>query len=203
MSGDTTARVGAGIAFLAASRKLVMCAGLLGLVVGLSAVSRAQQIEETHRAGPFQGRLLSKPLGIAGEVGAAARDFAAFRDPQWSVLTLAQIGAASADAVTSLNNLHGCSGCIETGPSRIFVGVRPDAHKYVTAGIFEIGIEAVTAHYFRNHGAIRKWYWRTLWTLPQSLSLYEHTRASRHNAALNLAGLSTSSSHQQTSSTEK
>lgn len=118
--------------------------------------------------------------------GTAARDFAAFRDPAWSALTLAQIGAGSADAATSLNNLRACPSCTETGVSRFFVGRRPDAHKYVIGGVLEIGVEAVAAHYFHSHGPARKWYWKTLWTLPQSFSLYEHTRAAHHNARLNL-----------------
>lgn len=127
---------------------------------------------------------LSKPVGIAREVGAAARDFATFRDPQWSVLTIGQIGAGTADVVTSLDNLHTCPSCVEVGISRFFVGTHPDAHKYILGGILEIDIEAVTAHYMRNHGPTRKWYWRALWSLPQSLSLYGHTRAAIHNAAL-------------------
>ncbi len=114
-----------------------------------------------------------------------------FRDPQWSVLTIGQIGASSADAVTSLNNLHSCPSCLEIGVSRFFVGQHPDAHKYVVGGAIEIGVEAVTAHYFRNHGPIQKWYWRTLWMLPQSFSLYEHAQAAHHNAALDLKCFST------------
>jgi hypothetical protein len=137
-----------------------------------------------HPSGTVSNMFLSKPLGIAREVGAAARDFATFRDPQWSVLTAGQIGAGAADMVTSLNNLHNCPSCLEVGISRYFVGAHPDAHKYIVGGILEIGIEAVTAHYMRKHGLSRKWYWRALWTLPQSLSLYGHARAAIHNAAL-------------------
>jgi hypothetical protein len=137
-----------------------------------------------HPSGTVPNMFLSKPLGIAREVGSAARDFATFRDPQWSVLTIGQIGAGTADMVTSLNNLHSCPSCREVGISRYFVGAHPDAHKYIVGGILEIGIEAVTAHYMRNHGPMRKWYWRTLWTLPQSLSLYGHARAASHNASL-------------------
>jgi hypothetical protein len=152
----------------------------------LSPIACAQQIEKVQPAGTVRNELLSKPIGVAREVAATARDFVTFRDPQWSVLTLGQIGAASADAITSLNNLHSCPSCSETGVSRLFVGQHPDAHKYIIGGAIEIGIEAVTAHYFRNHGPIRKWYWRTLWTLPQSFSLYEHARAAHNNAALDL-----------------
>jgi len=86
--------------------------------------------------------------------------------------------------VTSLNNLHTCPSCVEVGISRYFVGAHPDAHKYIIGGILEIGIEAVTAHYMRNHGPAQKRYWRALWTIPQSLSLYGHARAANHNAAL-------------------
>jgi hypothetical protein len=58
-------------------------------------------------------------------------------------------------------------------------------HKYLIAGIIEVSAEAVTAHYFRGRPPSRKWYWRMLWTLPQSLSLYEHARASKGNTAVN------------------
>ena len=46
--------------------------------------------------------------------------------------------------------------------------------------------EAVAGHYLRNHGPSQKWYWRFVWTLPQSLSLYGHAQASIHNARVNL-----------------
>jgi hypothetical protein len=150
----------------------------------VSPIAYAQQIDKVQPVAAVRDTILSKPLGIAREVAATSRDFVMFRDPQWSVLTIAQIGAASADAVTSLNNLHSCPSCWENGVSRFFVGQHPDAHKYIIGGVIEIAVEAVTAHYFRNHGTVRKWYWRTLWTLPQSLSLYEHARAAHHNAAL-------------------
>jgi hypothetical protein len=152
----------------------------------VSPIAHAQQIEKVQPAGTAQNELLSKPIGVAREVAATARDFVTFRDPAWSILTIAQIGAASADASTSLNNLHSCPSCSETGVSRFFVGQHPDAHKYIVGGAIEIGVEAVTAHYFRNHGPIRKWYWRALWTLPQSFSLYEHAQAAQHNAAASL-----------------
>jgi hypothetical protein len=141
-------------------------------------------VESVHPAGIVTNIILSKLFGIAREVGSAARDFATFRDPQWSALTIAQIGAGTADMVTSLNNLHSCPSCVEVGPSRFFIGEHPDAHKYIIGGILEIGIEAVTTHYLRNHDPTRKWYWRALWTLPQSLSVYGHARAAIHNAAL-------------------
>jgi hypothetical protein len=158
----------------------------LAMALLVSPIAYAQQIEKVQPAGTARNELLSKPIGVAREVAATARDFATFRDPQWSALIIAQIGAASADAVTSLNNLHSCPSCSETGVSRFFVGAHPDAHKYIIGGAIEIGVEAVAAHYFRNHGPIRKWYWRTLWELPQSFSLYEHARAARHNTRLDL-----------------
>jgi hypothetical protein len=158
--------------------------GWLMIALLLSPVAHAQKIEKVQPSGTVHNPLLSKPMGVARETVATARDFVTFRDPQWSILTIGQIGAASADVVTSLNNLHACSSCLETGVSRFFVGQHPDAHKYFIGGVIEIAVEAVTAHYFRNHGPVRKWYWRTLWTLPQSLSLYEHARAAHHNAAL-------------------
>jgi hypothetical protein len=167
-------------------RRVLVVTSLLALALGHCASVRAQEFEIAQPAEKDHKTILSKPLGIVDEVAASTRDFAEFRDPQWSALTLAQIGAASADAVTSLDNLRNCPSCTETGVPRFLIGSRPDAHKYIIAGIFEIGIEAVTAHYFRNHGPIRKWYWRTLWKLPQSFSLVEHTRASLYNTSENL-----------------
>lgn len=160
------------------------CCLIMALFV--SPVAHAQQIDKVQPIGAARNALLCKSRGIAREVAATARDFVTFRDPSWTVLTIAQIGAASADAVTSLNNFHNCSSCSEIGVSRFFIGRHPDAHKYIIGGAVEIGVEAVAAHYFRKHGPIRKWYWRPLWALPQSFSLYEHARAARQNAALDL-----------------
>lgn len=159
----------------------------------LSPIARAQQTEKVQPAVTIRNAILSKPLSVTREVAAASRDFVMFRDPQWSILTIGQIGAASTDAVTSLNNLHTCPSCSETGVSKFFVGQHPDAHKYIIGGALEIGVEAVTAHYFRNHGLARKWYWKALWEVPQSFSLYEHVRAAQRNAAINLGGASLSS----------
>jgi hypothetical protein len=165
----------------------------LAMALWLSPVAHSQQSEKVQPAAAHHMQF-SKPLGVAREVAATARDLVTFRDPQWSVLTIGQIGAASADAVTSLNNLHGCSSCSETGVSRFFVGQHPDAHKYIIGGVIEIGVEAVAAHYLRSHGPIRKWYWKALWELPQSFSLYEHARAAQQNAALKLPCFSSGSS---------
>ena len=150
----------------------------------LAFIARAQDIEKPNPAGTVRNQLIRVPIAVADQVASAGRDFAAFRDPQWSVLTLAQIGAGTADAVTSLNYMRACHRCVEIGPSRFLVGEHPAAHKFYTAGALEITVEAVAAHYFRNHGPIHKWYWRALWTVPQSLSLYEHARAAQQNAAL-------------------
>lgn len=163
----------------------------LAMALLVSPVAQSQQIEKVQPAATVRNGLLSKPLELAQEVRATARDFVMFRDPQWSALTLGQIGAASADAVTSLNNFHICPSCSETGVSRFFVGRRPDAHKYIIGGAIEIGVEAVTAHYFRNHGPKQKLYWRVLWELPQSFSLYEHAQAAHRNTALDLKCFST------------
>jgi|SRR5580704_4451719 hypothetical protein len=152
----------------------------------LSTNVHSQQNEKVQPADSFRKELVSRPLGIVRQVRATARDFIMFRDPQWSVLTIGQIGAASADAVTSLNNLHACASCSENGVSAIFVGQHPDAHKYVIAGAIEIGVEAVAAHYFRNRGPKEKLYWKILWVLPQSFSLYEHAHAAQHNTSLDL-----------------
>ena len=150
----------------------------------LGSTARAQDIEKPKPAGAVHHQVFSVPLAVADQIAISARDFATFRDPQWSVLTLVQIGAGTADAVTSLNYMRTCHNCIEIGPSRLFVGKHPDAHKFYTAGAIEITVQAVAAHYFRAHGPIRKWYWRALWAAPQSLSLYEHARAAQKNAAL-------------------
>jgi len=150
----------------------------------LPLITHAQEIEKPKPAGIVRNSVLHVPLAVADQVALASRDFATFRDPQWSVLTLAQIGAGTADAVTSLNYMRTCHNCFEIGPSRLFVGQHPDAHKFYTAGAIEITVEAVAAHYFRTHGPVRHWYWRALWSVPQSLSLYEHARAAQKNAAL-------------------
>ena len=164
---------------------------LVVLVFLLLPVARSQQIEKVQPAPPVRSELLSKPLGLAREVRATARDLVTFRDPQWSVLTLAQIGAAGADEATTLNNFRICASCTEIGASRFFVGQRPDAHKFIIGGAIEIGIEAVAAHYFRNHGPKQKLYWKALWALPQSFSLFEHAQAAHYNATLKLNCCST------------
>jgi hypothetical protein len=153
---------------------------LLLMAAFIASSVHAQSFVKTQPAGTEHGKFMTLPH----EVALTAHDLATFRDPKWTILTLAQIAAASADGWTSLHNLQHCAMCEETGPSRFVVGRRPDAHKYIIAGLVEISVEAVAAHYFRNHGPTRKWYWRYLWTLPQGISLYEHTRASLHNAAL-------------------
>lgn len=157
------------------------------LMLALLAASgaRAQELEKVQPAGNVRIALIAVPLGVARQYRLSARDLVTFRDPQWSVLTIAQIGAATADAVTSLNNLNHCTGCEETGASRLFVGRHPDLHKYLIAGIIEVSAEAVTVHYFRSRPSSRTWYWRMLWALPQSLSLYEHARAAKGNTAVN------------------
>jgi hypothetical protein len=128
--------------------------------------------------------LISKARGLALEIRASARDLATFRDPQWEALTALQIAAAATDAKTSLDNLHRCAACSETGIARLVVGDHPDAHKYLIAGLVEIGIEAVAGHYLRNHIPKNKWYWRCVWTLPQGLSLYAHAHAGIHNVSV-------------------
>jgi hypothetical protein len=157
---------------------------LLASVTHAQEIEKAEPVEKVQPAGTARIALIAVPRGVAREFKLSTTDLVTFRDPRWSVLTLTQIGAATADAVTSINNLNHCSVCVESGPSRIFVGVHPDAHKYIIAGMVEISAEAVTGHYLRRRVSPRKWYWRILWTLPQSLSVYEHARASHHNASL-------------------
>ncbi len=158
----------------------------LMLVLFFTSSAPAQTLEKVQPSGKVRHALLAKPVGLAKEVAATARDLVTFRDKRWSVLTLAQIGAAAADAKTSLNNLHDCATCEEKGISRFFVGQHPDAHKYIIAGAVEIGVEAVATHYLRSHGPVKKWYWRYLWSLPQSISLYGHARSANYNAGLPL-----------------
>jgi hypothetical protein len=147
---------------------------------------RSQDFAGAHPAGTQNNLFAAITYGLIAETRATGRELATFRDPDWTILTLAQIAAASADAKTSIDNLHRCPGCFESGISRFVVGRRPDTHKYIVAGVIEIGVEAVFAHYLRRHGPIRKWYWRYVWSLPQTFSLYAHTQAAFHNSRLNL-----------------
>ena len=153
------------------------------LALMLPPVGHAQNFVEKVQPRPTnEGLLITKARGLSSELRATARDFVTFRDPKWQALTLAQIAAATADGATSLHNLHRCLYCQEIGSSRLVIGRHPDAHKYMLAGLLEVSVEAVAAHYLRHHGPARKWYWRCAWTLPQGLSLVEHTRAGLQNA---------------------
>jgi hypothetical protein len=163
-------------------KKILLLAATLLITASLS----AQEFVRTQPAGRDHNLFAAASKGLAGETRAAARDLLTFRDPQWTLLTIAQIAAASADAKTSLNVFHRCPTCVEAGISRLVVGIHPDIHKYAIAGLVEIGIEAVAAHFLRSHGP-RKWYWRCVSILPQSFSLYGHTRASFLNAGLKLS----------------
>lgn len=162
-------------------KKVFLLAALL-----VNASASAQEFVRSRPAGRDPNVFAAVSSGLAAESKATVRDLVTFRDPRWTLLTVAQIAAATADAETSLHNFHRCPTCLETGISRLVVGRRPDLHKYAIAGLVEIGVEALTAHYLRNHGPIRKWYWRYIWTLPQSFSLYGHTRANFHNIGLHL-----------------
>jgi hypothetical protein len=172
------------------------CVSVLVLMFLAVSSAKAQHFEAARWAGKKHGAILAIPRGVGGELGATARDFATFHDPQWEILTIAQIGAATADAETSLYNLRHAPSMREIGISRYVIGTRPDAHKYIIAGIIEITVEALAGHYLRNHysrdnglrnyGPKQKWYWRAVWTLPQSLSIYEHAQATMHNTRVNL-----------------
>jgi len=144
----------------------------------------SHQIEKVQPAGKPIRPFLAIPRNVSREVGGTARDLSTFQDWQWSVLTIGQAGAGIADIKTSLNAINICATCREVGLSRFLVGTYPDAHKYIVAGILEIGFEAVAAHYLLNHGPRQKWYWRVISTLPQSISLYEHARSAYHNAGI-------------------
>jgi hypothetical protein len=163
-------------------KKLLLLAMTLLVTTSVS----AQEFVRSQPAGRDANVIPAESGGLVAETRATVRDLVTFRDQRWTLLTIAQIAASTADAETSLHNFHRCPTCLETGISKLVVGRRPGAHKYVIAGFVEIGVEAVTAHYLRNHGPIRKWYWRYIWTLPQSFSLYEHTRADFHNIGLHL-----------------
>lgn len=152
------------------------------LIFLFASSAAAQDFVAAQPSGREHGGLFAFPRGVAGEVAATVKDFATFRDKQWEILTLAQIGAASADAETSLYNIRNDPTVHEIGVSRYFIGSRPDAHKYILAGLVEITVEATAGHYLRNHGPLQKWYWRAVWTIPQSLSLYEHAHGSIHNS---------------------
>jgi hypothetical protein len=162
-------------------KKILILAATLVIATSVG----AQDFVASQPAGRDHNVFAAASRGLAGETRAAARDLATFRDPQWTLLTIAQIAAASADMKTSLNVFQRCPTCVEVGISRLVVGIHPDLHKYAVAGLVEIGIEAVAAHYLRSHGP-RKWYWRCVSMLPQTFSLYGHTRGSFHNAALKL-----------------
>jgi len=159
---------------------------ILAAVLVVTASVGAQDFVASQPAGRDSNVLTAASLGLAAETRAAARDLATFHDPEWTLLTIAQIAAASADVKTSLDVFHRCPTCFEAGTSRLVVGIHPDMHKYAIAGLVEIGVEAVAAHYLRSHAPTQKWYWRYVWTLPQTFSLYGHTRADFHNAGLKL-----------------
>jgi hypothetical protein len=159
---------------------------ILAALLVFAASVGAQDFVRIQPAGRDSNVFAAATEGLAAETGAAARDLVTFRDPGWSLLTIAQIASASADVKTSLDVFHRCRTCVEAGISRLVVGIHPDLHKYAIAGLVEIGVEAVAAHYLRNHGPVRKWYWRYVWTLPQTFSLYGHTQADFHNAGLKL-----------------
>ena len=158
----------------------------LAIAILIAPTAHAQDYVKSEPTGRDSNMLAALSGGLVAEAGATAHDLVTFRDRKWTLLTIAQIAAATADAETSLHNLHRCATCSEIGISRLVVGRRPDARKYAVAGIIEIGVEAVAAHYLRNHGPIRKWYWRYIWTLPQTFSLFEHTHSDFRNAALKL-----------------
>jgi hypothetical protein len=158
----------------------------LGVAILIAHNVHAQDYVRSQPAGRDPNAFRAVADGLVAETGEAARDLVTFRDPKWIFLTIAQIAAATADTETSLHNFRICPRCVEIGIPRLVVGRRPDAHKYAIEGLVEIGVEAVTAHYLHKHGPIRKWYWRYVWILPQTFSLFEHTRASFHNVGLQL-----------------
>jgi len=53
----------------------------LAMMLLLSPIAQAQQIEKVQPSAAVQSAIFSKPLGVAREVAATSRDFATFRDP--------------------------------------------------------------------------------------------------------------------------
>lgn len=153
------------------------------LVLLIAASAGAQQFEPAQLAGRGNGVFFAVPFGVAREVAGTAQDLATSRDRQWQFLTFAQIGASTADVQTTMYNFHHCPSCQEIGVSRFIVGRHPDMHKYVVSGVIEIAAEVVAAHYLRHHGPTEKWYWRPVWMLPQTISLYGHLHSSFRNVS--------------------
>jgi len=163
-------------------RRFLLLLALTAPLVGRAQDAPENLVQKVQPAATAKGFFIPKLRGLRAETRATARDFVTFRDPEWEMLTWAQIAAAAADGHTSLQSLHRCLYCQEVGSSKFLVGSHPDAHKYLLAGLVEVGVETVAAHYLRHHGPVQKWYWRWVWALPQSASVLEHTRASIHNA---------------------
>jgi hypothetical protein len=159
---------------------------LLAMTILIAPNVHAQDFVSSQPAGKQGNMFTAITSGLAIETQATAQELLPFRDPKWSALTIVQIAAATADAETSLHNFNHCATCLEIGVSKLVVGQRPEAHKYAIAGLIEISVEAVASHYLRNHGPIRKWYWRYVWALPQSISLCGHTRADFHNIGVKM-----------------
>src|SRR5580692_5992136 len=136
---------------------------VFALLFLLASCASGQRFESSQPAGREHSGVMAVPRGMAGELTATVRDFATFRDKEWEILTFAQIAAGAADAETSLYNLRNDSSSREIGVTRFFIGSRPDAHKYILAGLVEITLEATAGHYLRNHGPVQKWYWRAVW----------------------------------------
>jgi hypothetical protein len=112
----------------------------------------AQEFVRSRPAGRNPNAIGALAGGLAAEGRATVHDLVTFRDPRWTVLTIAQIAASTADAETSLQTFHRCPTCVETGISRFVVGRRPDTHKYIIAGIVEMELKRLPRTTFEIAG---------------------------------------------------
>jgi len=73
----------------------------------------AQEFVRSRPAGRNPNAIAALTGGLAAEGKATARDLVTFRDPRWTVLTIAQIAASTADGATSLQTFHRCPTCLK------------------------------------------------------------------------------------------
>jgi hypothetical protein len=137
----------------------------------------ASAVAAQEPTGRYGNPLISVVDGVLVETGSTAKDLITFKRPAMTWLTIAQMAAAAGDGQVSLNNLHRNPHMEDTGIVRLLVGRRPDLHKYFLAGILEVGVTAVTAHYLRTHGPVDKWYWKYVWIVPQTVSISFHVHS--------------------------
>ena len=147
------------------------------LFIVLFAFVGVAKAQEPAPTGKYGNVFVSVVDGVLVETGSTAKDLITFKRPEMDLLTGIHIAAAIGDEITSLRNLHNDPYEQQTGLPRYLVGRRPDAHKYILAGIIEVGVTAILAHYLKTHGPIEKWYWKGVWIIPQSVAIGLHTNA--------------------------